>query len=102
MTAVPPRGSNPPFINRDKKIHPEGCILLSGRDDRIRPPASLSLACCLLAAPLRAAADHSLFKDSPNPFIDGCASPRFESSIISEDKTTKAGYKPHFRCLWSG
>ena len=52
MTAVPPRGSNPPFINRDKKIHPEGCIPLSGRDDRIRPPASLSLACCLLAAPL--------------------------------------------------
>ena len=86
MTAVPPRGSNPPFINRDKKIHPEGCILLSGRDDRIRPPASLSLACCLLAAPLRAAADHSLFKDSPNPFIDGCASSRFESSIHKQIK----------------
>ena len=40
-----------------------------------------------------------LLKGSQDLFDDGCASPRFESSIISEDKTTKAGYKPCFRCL---
>lgn len=49
-------------------------------------PLRCRLRAASLPPPLRAAADHSLFKDSPNPFIDGCASSRFESSIHKQIK----------------